>query len=575
MSKKPLSRRTLLRGGAGVVVALPMLDAMLTAGARAQGTLPRRFVVSYLGTCSGPPNMTNPAATGPFSAPLPLSWAALQPVAQHISILSGLSYPLYNPGIGQMPTAPGSALVSQHGGTISPCLSGITAVDGVAPNIRGHTADQVAADLLSAGSRIASLQLRVQAAIYNGSTGTRAQGRGMSVRKSGTILSELSPNESPLRLYNQLFSTMPFDGPRDGGVRGGGSAGGAGSMAGGSAGGSADAGSIPVAMLPSKRKSVLDVVLADRSSLVSKVGAEDRARLDQHFTHIRELEQSLAGGSSGGGGGSAGAGGGSSGGMAGGAAGTGGGSSGGMAGGAAGTGGGSSGGRAGGTSGAGGGVSGAGGGGSGTGGGPSGGGSGGPGGACVGLTNPGPDPAVSYGFGSWSNETQRGQQMADMMAYAFACDMTRVASWMLTFDQCWINSAQTSGSMLPNNGGPPDIHHDSHFATAEVKAANCNWAAGLFGRLVANLANRSEPGGTVLSNTFLSLCLAEGTNAHNKQSLTFLVAGLPSKIRNGVHLATNGAHPAQVQIAGLNAISNGSINSLGEVSGAIPGLVIP
>lgn len=165
--------------------------------------------------------------------------------------------------------------------------------------------------------------------------------------------------------------------------------------------------------------------------------------------------------------------------------------------------------------------------------------------------------------------------MADMLAYAFACDMTRVASWMLTHDQCWINSAQTSGSMLSNNGGPPDIHHDSHFATAEIKAANCNWGASLFGRLVANLANRSEPGGTVLSNTFLSLCLAEGTNAHNKTSLTFLVAGMPSKVRTGVHLATNGAHPAQVQIAGLAALSNGSINSLGEISGALPGLLLP
>jgi hypothetical protein len=77
----------------------------------------------------------------------------------------------------------------------------------------------------------------------------------------------------------------------------------------------------------------------------------------------------------------------------------------------------------------------------------------------------------------------------------------------------------------------------------------------------------------VLDRTFLSLVFAEGTGAHNKTSLTFLVAGSPSRIRNGVHLATNGAHPAQVQIAGLNALGGGT--TLGEVSGALPGLRLP
>ena len=551
MPLKPLSRRTLLRGGAGVIIALPLLDAMLgRAGAQAFMP-PPRFVLAYMGTCTGTPALTTPAAVGPFTGPLPASWASLQPIARHISILSGLSYPLYNAG--STPPGPGAALIQQHGGTMSPAVSGVTAQDAVAPNVRGHSADQVAADLIGAGTPIPSLQLRVQAAAYNNNTGARAQGRGISIRRNGTILSELLPNESPLRLFNQLFSTMPFDGPRDagvgagGGMAGGSAAGGGGALGGGTAGGSRDAGTMRVPTLLERRKSVLDVVLGDANTLSSKVGAEDRQRIDQHFTHIRELEQSLAGGAPGAGGGSPGTGGGS-GSMGGGTAGAGGGA---RAGGSAGTGGGAAvgGGRAGGS-----------GGGAGT-------------NACVGLSNPGADPAVSYGFGSWSNETLRGQQMADMMAYAMACDLTRVASWMLTHDQCWLNSAQTAGSTFPGQGGPPDIHNDSHFATPDIRAANCNWGAGLFGRLVSNLAGRMEAGGTVLDRTFLSLVFAEGTGAHNKTSLTFLVAGSPSRIRNGVHLATNGAHPAQVQIAGLNAIGGGT--TLGEVSGALPGLRLP
>jgi len=44
-----------------------------------------------------------------------------------------------------------------------------------------------------------------------------------------------------------------------------------------------------------------------------------------------------------------------------------------------------------------------------------------------------------------------------------------------------------------------------------------------------------------------------------------------TRIRNGVHLNSNGAHPSQIQVAGLQAIGRGS-NQLGEVTGVIPGL---
>ncbi len=42
------------------------------------------------------------------------------------------------------------------------------------------------------------------------------------------------------------------------------------------------------------RRSVLDAVMEDLSALHARVGAEDRARLDQHLTGVRELELRLA-----------------------------------------------------------------------------------------------------------------------------------------------------------------------------------------------------------------------------------------------------------------------------------------
>lgn len=41
------------------------------------------------------------------------------------------------------------------------------------------------------------------------------------------------------------------------------------------------------------RRSVLDTVLADLSSLKGSVGAQDQLRLDEHFTHLRALEKRL------------------------------------------------------------------------------------------------------------------------------------------------------------------------------------------------------------------------------------------------------------------------------------------
>lgn len=187
----------------------------------------------------------------------------------------------------------------------------------------------------------------------------------------------------------------------------------------------------------------------------------------------------------------------------------------------------------------------------------------GPGGACVGLNNPGADPAVNYGFGSWSQETTRGHQMADMITYALACDVTRAVSWMLTHDQCWINSGQTAGSTLAGQGGPPDIHHDSHFANTTIKAANANWGAGLFGRWVANLAARSEGTGTLLDNTFLSLVFAEGCPRTSRTSRT----SSPGCLRASATARTWRAPGAGVGLDGATT------NQLGEVTGNIPGLM--
>jgi hypothetical protein len=197
-----------------------------------------------------------------------------------------------------------------------------------------------------------------------------------------------------------------------------------------------------------------------------------------------------------------------------------------------------------------------------------------PGMTCSAPANPGPDTAPNtMAFGGWANETRRGQLQADMIAHAIACDLTRVVTWMLTHDQCWLNSAYTGNSTtVPNGGGVPDVHSDSHSAPPETCADNANWHAALFARLISNLAARTDAHGTLLSNTFLSLVFSEGATAHSRTNMTHIVAGMPSRIYNGVHIAANGAHPAKIQIAGLNAIGS-NMTQMGEVSGALAALM--
>ena len=496
MIRKPaLSRRALLRGAGGVVVGLPLLEAMLPGIASAQTSAPKRFVVAFNGSTVGPTVNSVPAATGALPATMPLSWKALEPLRQYVTLVSGLQLPVYNPGLGEA-YIPGGSHSGQHGFTRGPILCGMGSHDAMqvpqacktSTRPGNQTCDQYAADVLAGGARFRSLALKVQAVPYNGNP--TATNGSMSARRQNGVVSAILPQVSPLDIYNTLFSgvatnpTMPPN-PTN------------------------PAPAPSQALL--RKKSVLDLVLDDRQRLEAKLGGEDRARLSLHFDEIRGMEQKLSSQLQ-----SADAGtttmppat---------------------MA-------------------------------------------------ACTAPMKPGTDPAISsMSFGGWSNETWRGELQADLIAHAIACDLTRIVSWMITHDQCWLNSTQTTGINTPYTNPTPtglnDIHADSHNAPGTKCAANNNWHATLWGRLVNNLATRGDANGKLIDSTLLALVSAEGGNAHSRSNFTIALAGLPSKIYNGVHVASGGLHPARVMISALEALGVPMNGTMGEVSGVIPGLL--
>jgi hypothetical protein len=448
---KTISRRSLLRGAGGFFLGLPFLEAMVPSLVFGQPAgVPRRFVNAFCGTIVGNDTLSNPGAFGALPATLPASWKALQSVRQHVSIISNLTIPTYNSGT--TPTAPASAYNMQHGTTPAPMFAGVTSRETMAVMVNGQTADQYAAEALGAGSKLGSLQVRTQLLSYTGSSNNR---NGiMSARVSGGQLLSLPPVASPVALYNLLF-----------------------------------AGGVPTGPSPLDRQaSVLDLIKSDASRLTSAVGAADKTRLDQHFTEVRALEQSILATLGGGGGG------------------------------------------------------------------------------CGPATVPVDPPAGANQLGGWSNETVRGALIAEMLGYALGCDLTRVASWMLSFEQVQMANIVDQATTM---------HDDSHNAGSRdaVIAANCNWHAELFARLVAKLAAMPEAGATVLDSTFLSLNYAEAKNAHGRSGMRHVVAGIPARIKNGFHIDGGGLHPGKLQISGLQAVGVNT-NTLGELTGSLAAVLV-
>ncbi len=239
MSRR-LSRRTLLRGtlaGGLATVGLPLLDAMLAPRAwAAGGGIPKRFGVFYWGNGMLPERWT-PAETGPDYV-LSDQLAPIAPLKHKITVVTGTSVKLPN-------TVP-------HGSGAAGILSGgplANADDGEAFTL--PTIDQVLAEAIGGDTIYRSLQT------------SASDCAGLSF--SG--LNARNPAENdPWAVYQRLFGDTFVEPGGKGRVD-------------------------PSLGL---RRSVLDAVMADIASLEGKVGAADRARLDQHLTGVRELEQRLA-----------------------------------------------------------------------------------------------------------------------------------------------------------------------------------------------------------------------------------------------------------------------------------------
>jgi hypothetical protein len=236
-----VNRRTVLRGflqGSAVFLGLPMLEVMMTPRAWAcGGGLPKRFGLYFWGNGNRPERWV-PQRTGTGD-----DWALsdeLAPLARHKELLcvpTGLSIRIPN----RVP----------HGSGVGGILAGAPLANEATDSIQGPTIDQLVAAGIGRETIYPSLQ----------TAGTNFSG-----------LSYSGPNAKhpadydPHAVYRRLFGDTFVE----------------------------PGGEAIVDPRLGLRRSVLDAVKGDLQSLQGRLGAEDRSRLDQHLTGVRELETRLA-----------------------------------------------------------------------------------------------------------------------------------------------------------------------------------------------------------------------------------------------------------------------------------------
>ena len=233
-----INRRTVLKGlmgGTAVTVGLPLLDIFLNSNgdAMADGAaLPVAFVSWFQGLGFAP-GYWEPKTLG-ANYEFGHCLRALTPIKDKVNVYSGMKVYLDGHAAGAHGSGPQCIM---QGGVADPSLPSV---------------DQIIADHIGTRTRFRSLEVSCE---------------GTQDSLSRRSASAINPSEpSPMALYSRIFGPE-FKDPN-----------------------AADFTPDPAVMA---RQSVLSAVKEQRQDLDKLVGAADKARLDEYFTSLRQLEQQL------------------------------------------------------------------------------------------------------------------------------------------------------------------------------------------------------------------------------------------------------------------------------------------
>jgi hypothetical protein len=244
ITKKHLSRRTALRG-VGATIALPLLDAMIPArtalAQTAASPLPRMgFIYFPHGAIM---DKWTPSTEG-SEFDLPQVLEALEPFKRQLTVVTGLE--------------------NKHAAGPTHAITPGTWLSSVSPRVShdphgGITADQIAAQHIGQDTPLPSLEVSTEEAVGGGACDRSygcSYGATISFRTPSTPL----PMEfNPRKLFQKLFGQGDTPEERQ--------------------------------LLAAQYASILDVVADKAAALQRRVGASDRAMLDDYLESVREIER--------------------------------------------------------------------------------------------------------------------------------------------------------------------------------------------------------------------------------------------------------------------------------------------
>lgn len=246
--KRPLSRRTVLRGLGGAAISLPLLDAMRGGTARADGgECPKRLLIMY--TPNG--NIAADFWPSPSSTELEFDLGPiLAPLSAHkqdLLILDDINMTSSNYG-------PGDA----HQKGTGQCLTATELLEGNFAGDAGLSAgwaggpsvDQVVADAIGTDTLFRSLELGV--AVQGSDVGARICYRDAA--------QPLPPENSPYAAYQRLFGDAADD-------------------------------PSAVERRAAKRRAVLDAVADQHRALRDQLGVDDKDKLHNHLVAVQEIRE--------------------------------------------------------------------------------------------------------------------------------------------------------------------------------------------------------------------------------------------------------------------------------------------
>ncbi len=248
-----LSRRTLLRGGAGAAISLPLLEVMQPKGRQAHANSPKRFVAyaQPLSIYAGYFFPTEPGAT-PFdhnTMPLPDKFATGQGALDNKDFSLPPLLASFAPHRNDFTVIEGLDNSTGNHGAYS---SSLTGTRGVENQSQMRSLDQHLATIMGKETRFPSLQVSVA---NDGSDGKQA----LSWYAPG----QAAPaTKNPSQLFDRLFSDFKSD-PAE------------------------------AAKLRAEKKSVLDAALSQAKALQMRLGKRDNEKLDNFLTSFRSVEASL------------------------------------------------------------------------------------------------------------------------------------------------------------------------------------------------------------------------------------------------------------------------------------------